>query len=182
MLSCCDFKIDCYICKMFEVILRVTTKQKPRVDTKKREESRCSFSKNHWSTKKVREEGTKEPQNSQKTIRFSCSVVSNSLQLHKVQHARLPCPSPTSGVCSNPCPWSWWCHPTISSSVVPFSSCFQAFPASKSFPMSQLFALGGQNIGVSVSASVLPMNIQDLFPLGLDHSLALLNETMSHAV
>ena len=81
-------------------------------------------------------------------------------------HARLPCPSPISGVCSNSCPSSQWCHPTISSSVIPFSSCLQSFPASGSFPMSQFFALGGQSIGVSASASVLPKNTQDWSPLG----------------
>ena len=80
---------------------------------------------------------------------------------------RPPCPSPTPGVHSNSCPLSQWCHPTIQSSVIPFSSCPQSFPASGSFPMSQLFASGGQRIGVSASASVLPMNIQDWFPLGL---------------
>jgi len=81
-----------------------------------------------------------------------------------LQHARLPCPSLILGACSNSCPSSWWCHPTISSSVVPFSSCLQAFPASGSFPMSQFFAWGGQSIGVSASASVLPMNTQDWSP------------------
>ena len=86
---------------------------------------------------------------------------------HGLQHARLPCPSPTPGACSNSCPLSRWCHPTISSSVIPFSSCLQSFPASESFPMSQFFASCGQGIGVLVSASVLPMNIQDWFPLGL---------------
>ena len=83
-----------------------------------------------------------------------------------LQHARLPCPSPTPGACSNSCPSRRWCHPTISSFVVPFSSCLQSFPASGSFPMSQFLASGGQSIGVSASASVLPMNIQDWFPLG----------------
>ena len=97
---------------------------------------------------------------------FSCSVVSNSLWPHGLQHARLPCPSPTPRVYSNSCPLSWWCHPTISSSVVPFS-CLQSFPASGSFPMSQFFTSGGQRIGVSASASVLPLTIQDWFPLGL---------------
>ena len=87
--------------------------------------------------------------------------------LHGLQHARSPCPSPTPGVRSNSCPSSRWCHPTISSSVVPFSSRLQSFPASGSFPMSQFFTSGGQRIGVSASASVLPMNIQDRFPLGL---------------
>jgi len=99
-------------------------------------------------------------------IQFSCSVVSDSLQPHGLEHARPPCPSPTPGVHSNSCPSSGWCHPTISSSVVPFSSCPQSFPASGSFPMSRLFASGSQSVGVSASASVLPMNIQDWFPLG----------------
>ena len=85
---------------------------------------------------------------------------------HKLQHTRPPCPSPTSGACSNSCPSSWWCHPTISSSVIPFSSCLQSFPASGSFQMSQLFASGGQSTGVSDSTSVLPMNTQDWSPLG----------------
>jgi len=84
---------------------------------------------------------------------------------HGLQHARLPYPSPTPGAYSNSCPSSRWCHPSISSSVVPFSSCPQSFPASEPFPMSQFFASGGQSIGVSASASVLPMNIQDWFPL-----------------
>ena len=84
-----------------------------------------------------------------------------------LQHARLPCPSPTPRACSNSCPLSRWCHPTISSSVIPFSSCLQSFPAWGSFPMSQFFASGGQSIGASALASVLPMNIQDWFPLGL---------------
>ena len=97
---------------------------------------------------------------------FSRSVVSDSLQPHGLQHARPPCPSPTPGVYSNSCPSSRWCHPTISSSAVPFSSCLQSFPASRSFQMSQLFASSGQSIGVSASASVLRMNIQDWFPLG----------------
>ena len=93
--------------------------------------------------------------------KFSHSVVSYSLQPHELQHARPPCPSPTPGVHSNPCPSSQWCHPTISSSVVPFSSCPQSFPATGSFPMSQLFASGGQSVGISASTSVLPMNTQD---------------------
>ena len=97
---------------------------------------------------------------------FSCSVVSYSLRPHELQHARLPCPS-SPGACSNLCPLSKWCHPTTSSSVVPFSSCLQSFPASGSFQMRQFFASGGQSIGVSASVSVLPMNIQDWFPLGL---------------
>ena len=100
------------------------------------------------------------------SVQFSHSVVSDSLWPHGLQHTRLPCPSTTPIACSNPCPSSWWCHPTISSSVAPFSSCLQSFPASGSFQISQLFASGGQSIGVSASASVLPMNIQDWFPLG----------------
>ena len=104
--------------------------------------------------------------NGSNTVQFSHSVVSDSLWPHGLQHARPPCPSPTPGVYSNSCPLSWWGHPTISSSVFPFSSCLQCFPASGSFPVSQFFASGGQSIGVSASASVLPMNSQDWFPLG----------------
>ena len=92
--------------------------------------------------------------------------MSDSLWTHGLQQARPPCPSPTPGVYSNSCPLSWWCHPTISSSVIPFSSCLQSFPASRSFQRSQLFTSGGQSIGVSASTSVLPMNIEDWFPLG----------------
>ena len=98
------------------------------------------------------------------SIQFSCSVVSNSLRPHESQHARPPCPSPTPRVHPNSCPSSWWCHPAISSSVVPFSSSPQSFPASESFPMSQLFVGGGQSIGVSTLASVLPKNTQDWSP------------------
>ena len=97
---------------------------------------------------------------------FSRSVVSNSMQPHGLQNAGLPCPSPFPRVCSNSCQLSRWCHPTISSFVIPFSSCLQSFLVSGSFHMSQFFASGGQSIGVSASASVLPMNIQDWFPLG----------------
>ena len=96
---------------------------------------------------------------------FSHSVMSDSLQPHGLQYCRLPCPSLSHGVCSNLRLLCWWCHPTISSSVSPFSSCPQSFPASSSFPVCQLFASGGQSIGAS--ASVLPVNIQDRFPLGL---------------
>ena len=92
--------------------------------------------------------------------------MSNSFQPHGLQHARPPCPSPSPRVYSNSCPLSWCCHPTISSSVIPFSSCLQSFPASRSFQMSQFFASGSWSIGVSASASVLLMNIQDWFPLG----------------
>ena len=104
---------------------------------------------------------------------FSHSVVSDSLQPHGLQHTRLPCPSLSPGVCSNSCPLGWWCHPTISSSVTPFFFCPQSFPASGSFPMSQLFTSDGQSTGASASASVLSMNIQGLFPLGLTGLIAL---------
>ena len=110
---------------------------------------------------------------------FSHSVVSDSLQAHGMQHTRLPCPSPTPGSCSNSCLPSQWCHPTISSSVIPFSSCLQSFPASGSFPMSQFFASGGQSIGASASASVLPMNIQDWFPLGWTGWISLQSKGLS---
>ena len=110
---------------------------------------------------------------------FSCSVMCNFLWPHGLQHARLPCPSPTPRAYSNSCPLSRWCHPTISSSVVPFSSCLQSFPASGSFQMSQFFTSGGQNIGVSASASVLPRNIQDWFPLGLTGLISLKSKGLS---
>ena len=96
-----------------------------------------------------------------------------------MQHARLPCPSPTPRVCSNSCPSSWWWHPTISSPVIPFTSCLQSFPASGSSPVSQFFTSGGQRIGVSASTSVFPMNIQDWFPLGLTGLISLLSKGLS---
>ena len=114
-------------------------------------------------------------------VQFSCSVVSDSLRSHELQHARLPCPSLTPGVYSNSCPLSPWCHPTISSSAVPFS-CLQSFPASGSFQMTQFFASSGQSIGVSASAPVLPMNIQDWFPLGLTGLISLQNALPSFPV
>ena len=110
---------------------------------------------------------------------FSHSVVSDSLWPHGLQHTSLSCPLPTLGACSNSCPSSQWCHPTISSSVVPFSSCLWSFPASGSFPRSQLFTSGGQSIGVSASALVLPMNIQDWFPLGLTGLISLQSKGLS---
>ena len=100
------------------------------------------------------------------SVQFICSVVSDSLRPHELQHARFPCLSPIPGVYSNSCLSSQWCHPALSSSDVPFSSHLQSFPASGSFPVSQFFTSGGQSIGVSASASVLPMNIQNWFPLG----------------
>ena len=110
---------------------------------------------------------------------FSHSVISDSFRPHELQHTRLPCPSPTPRVYSKPCPLSWWCPPTISSSVVPFSSCPQSFPASGSFQMSQLFASGGQSIGVSASTSVLPMNTQDWSPLGWTGWISLQSKVLS---
>ena len=100
------------------------------------------------------------------SVQFSSSVESNSLRPHEPRHARPPCPSPTAGVHPNSCPSNWWCHPTISSSVVPFSSCPQSFPASGSFQMSQLFASSGQSIAVSASTPIPPMNTQERSPLG----------------
>ena len=114
------------------------------------------------------------------SVQFSHSVVSDSLRPHELLHARPPCPSPTSGVYSmDSCPLSWWCHPIISSSVILFSSCRQSFPASVSFPVSQFFTSNGQSIGVSASASVLPMNIQDWFPLGWTGWVSLLSKGLS---
>ena len=113
------------------------------------------------------------------SVQFSRSVVSDSLWPYGLHHARLPCPSPTPGACSNSCALSQWCHPTISSSVVPFSSCPQSFPASGSFLISHYFASGGQIIGVSASASILPMNIQDWFPLGWTGWISLQSKGLS---
>ena len=113
------------------------------------------------------------------SVQFSCSVVPNSLWPHESQHARPPCPSPTPAVYSNSCTLSWWCHPTISSSVVPFSSRLQSFPASGSFQMSQLFTSGGQSIGVSPLTSVLPVNTQDWFPLGWTGWISLQSKGLS---
>ena len=110
---------------------------------------------------------------------FSCSVVSDSLRPHGLQASRLPCPSPALRACSSSCPSSWWCHPTISSSVVPFSSCLQSFPASGSSPMSQFFTSGGQSVGVSALASVLPIYIQDWFSLGLIGWISLQSKGLS---
>ena len=113
------------------------------------------------------------------SVQFNHSVVSDSLWPHGLQQARLPCPSPTLGAYSNSCPSSRWCHPTISSSVIPFSSRLQSFPASGSFPVSQFFTSGGQSIGASALASVLPMNIQDWFPSGLTSWISLHSKGLS---
>ena len=135
--------------------------------------------------KMVRTTKKKNLQNSQRktvyntSVQFSRSVMSDSLQPHESQHARLPCPSQTPGVYSNSCPSSRGCHPAISSSVVPFSSCPQSLPASGSFPMSQLFAWDGQSTVISASASVLPMNTQDWSPLGWTGWISLLSKGLS---
>ena len=113
------------------------------------------------------------------SVQFSRSVVSNSLWPHELQHARPPCPSPAPGVHLNSRPLSRWCHPAISSSVIPFSSCPQSLPASESFPVSQLFSWGGQSIGVSASASILPMNTQDWSPLGWTGWMSLQSKGLS---
>ena len=113
------------------------------------------------------------------SVQFSCSVMSDSLRPQGMQHTRPPCPSPTPRAYSNSCPSSQWYHPTISSSVVHFSSCLQSFPASGSFPMSQLFTSGGQSIGVSPSTSVLPMNTQDWSPLGWAGWISLQSQGLS---
>ena len=112
------------------------------------------------------------------SVQFS-SVLSNSLQPLGLKNSRLPCPSPTLGVCSNSCPSSQWYHPIISFCAIPFSSCLQSFQASKSFPMSQFFASGDQSIGVSASAAILPMNILDWFPLGWTGLISVQSKTLS---
>ena len=113
------------------------------------------------------------------SVQFSHSVMSDSLRPHEPQHARPPCPLPTSGVYPNPCPLSQWCHPTISSSVIPFTSCPQSFPESGYFQMSQFFTSGGQSIGVSASTSVFPMNTQDWSPLGWTGWISLQSKGLS---
>ena len=113
------------------------------------------------------------------SVLFSCSVVSDFLWPHELQHTRLPCASSTPGAYSNSSSLSQWCHPTISSSVVPFSSCLQSFPASVSFPMSQFFASGGRRIGLSAFSSILPMNIQDWFPLRVTGLISLQSKGLS---
>ena len=114
-----------------------------------------------------------------RSVQFGCSLMSDSLRPHGLQQARLPCPSPTPGIYSNSCPLSQWCHPTISSSVVPFSPCLQSFPASGTFQMSQLFTSGGESTGVSASASVFPLNIQDWSPLGWTGWISLQSKGLS---
>ena len=135
----------------------------------------------HLNSERQRERGRQKDWSPLKDRenQFSQSVVSDSLRPHEPQHARPPCPSATPGVHPNPCPLSWSCHLTISSSVVPFFSCSQSFPASGSFPMSQLFASGGQIIGVSASTSVLPVNTQDSSPLGWTGCISLQSKGLS---
>ena len=116
---------------------------------------------------------------SNESVQFSSVIQLCLYTPHGPKRARLPCPSPTPGVYSNSCPLSWWCHPTISSSVVPFSSCLQSFPASGYFQMSQFFTSSGQSVGVSALASVLPMNMQDWFPLGLTGWISLQSTGLS---
>ena len=115
-------------------------------------------------------------------LQYCCCSVAKLCQTlwpHALQHTRLACPSPSPGICSNSCPLSWWCHPTISPSIVPFSSYLQSFPASRSLPMSRLFASGGQSIGASALASILPMNIQGWYPLRLTGFISLLSKGLS---
>ena len=126
-----------------------------------------------------REKGSENSAKGSSSVQFSCSVMSDSLRPHGLQHARPPCPSPTPQVYSNSYLSSWWCHPAISSSVIPFSSCCQSFPAPGSSQMSQFFASGGQGIRVSASTSVLPMNIQDWPPLGWTGWISLQSKGLS---
>ena len=139
----------------------------PNVDSLQRPDSEKSFQLWLHNTKPLKLNSVLISDPSQfRSVQFSCSVMYDSLWPHGLQHARPPCPSPTSRAYSNSCPLSQWHYPTISSSVIPFSSCFQSFPTSGSFPVSQFFIPSGQSVGVSASASVLPMNIQDWVPLG----------------
>ena len=137
---------------------------------------------NRWITSMLSFQDLKERIISLSSVQFSCSVVSDSLQPHGPQHGRPPCPSPTPWVYSNSYPLNQWCHPTISSSVVPFYSHLQSFPASGSFQMSQFFTSGTQSIEVSASASVLPMNSQDWFPLGLTGWISLQSKGLSRVL
>ena len=141
---------------------------KDKVDRKKKKRLPYSYIQRYKLTHDVKSTKFSSTQ-------FNLSVVSDSLRPHELQHARPPCPSPTPRVHSNSCPWSQWCHPAISSSVVPFSSWPQSLPASGSFPMSQLFAWGGQSTGVSASASFLPKNTQDWSPLEWTSWISLLS-------
>ena len=132
-----------------------------------------------WTKKEKYAELLKETPRVSQSVHFSRSVTSHSLRPQRLQHSRLPCPSSPPGVYPNSCPLSHWCHPTISSSVVPFSSHLQSFPVSGSLQMSQFFSSGGQSTGVSASTSVLPVNIQDWFPLGLTGWISLQSKGLS---
>ena len=139
----------------------------------------CILKRKHYILYKVEAQKWFLTELSRTSVQFSHSVMSDSLRPHGSQHARPPCPSPTPGVYSNSSPLSRWCHPTISSSVGPFSSCLQSLPASGSFPMSQLFAPGDQSIGISASTSVLPMNTQDWSPLEWTGRISLQSKGLS---
>ena len=143
-------------------------KKKTKKLTREKKKSKCQF--RRWD------------KNIQFWVQFSRSVMSNSLRPHESQHARPPCPSPTPGVHSNSCPSSWWCHPAISSSVIPFSSCPQSLPASGSFPMSQFFTWGGQSTGVSALASFLPKKSQGWSPLEWTGWISLQSKGLSRVV
>ena len=132
-----------------------------------------------WKEVMVRQKLSSDKPDLKSSVQFSRSVMSDSLRPHGLQHARLLCPSPTPRAYSNSCPARRWCHPIISSFVVPFSSRLQSFPASGSFPMSRFSASGGQSVGVSASASVLPMNIQDWFSLGRTGWISLQSKGLS---
>ena len=140
----------------------------PHAFSSSRQPSDCAMQRECWGTDQYR------------SVQFSSvAQLCPTLRPHELQHTRTPCPSPTPGVYLNSCPSSRWCHPAILSSVVPFSSCLQSLPESGSFPMSQLFSWGGQSIGVSASASVLPMNTQDWFPLGWTGWISLQSKGLS---
>ena len=152
--------MPCFLIKIYDLITKYYLKY-TNLYTRKKVKKLCMYLLTYAKRKKWRMNKPETNELSYLTVQFSCSVMSDSLQPHGLWHARLPCPSPTPRAYSNSCPLSWWCHPSISSSVFPFSFYLQSLPASGSFPMSQFFALGGQSIRVSASASVLPMNIQE---------------------
>ena len=137
------------------------------------------YSNNEWSEKENKKIIPFKTSSVSSVIQSRCSVRSDSLQPHGLQHARLPCLSSTPGACSNSYPSSWWCHQTMASSVIPFSSCLQSSPASGSFPMSPFFTSDGSSIGVSASTSVLPVNIQNWFPLGQTVLISLQSKGLS---
>ena len=154
-----------FLIKIYDLITKYYLKY-TNLYTRKKVKKLCMYLLTYAKRKKWRMNKPETNELSYLTVQFSCSVMSDSLQPHGLWHARLPCPSPTPRAYSNSCPLSWWCHPSISSSVFPFSFYLQSLPASGSFPMSQFFALGGQSIGSFSFSSVLPMSIQDWFALG----------------